>query len=74
MLYKSTETKVTKADIPTAIYYSKPLHFQTAFARLGYKEGDFPVSEDLSRRILSLPMPYLTFEDQQKVVDSILSK
>jgi dTDP-4-amino-4,6-dideoxygalactose transaminase len=47
--------------IPTAVYYPKPLHLQTAFARLKYKEGDFPASESAARRIVSLPMhPYLT--------------
>ncbi len=47
--------------IPTAVYYPKPLHLQTAYAGLGYKEGNFPESETASRRIFSLPMhPYLT--------------
>ena len=54
-----------QAGIPTAVYYPKPLHLQTAFADLGYREGDFPHSEDASRRIFSLPMhPYLKPEDQ----------
>jgi UDP-2-acetamido-2-deoxy-ribo-hexuluronate aminotransferase len=58
--------------IPTAIYYPKPLHLQTAFADLKYKEGDFPVSEDCSKRIFSLPMyPYLTIHDQSRVVAAI---
>ena len=49
-----------KRAIPTAVYYPKPLHLQRAFSYLGYKEGDFPVAEDISKRILSLPMhPYL---------------
>jgi len=40
----------------------------TAFSFLGYKEGDFPVSEDCSRRIFSLPMhPYLKKEDQKRI-------
>ena len=58
--------------IPTAVYYPKPLHLQSAFAGLGYKKGDFPVSEDASNRIFSLPMhPYLTEEDQQKIADTL---
>jgi dTDP-4-amino-4,6-dideoxygalactose transaminase len=58
--------------IPTAIYYPKPLHLQTAFTSLGYKEGDFSVSEDMAGRIFSLPMhPYLTEEDQRRIVNTI---
>ena len=61
--------KLKEASIPTAIYYPKPLHLQTAFAFLGYKEGQFPVSEDCARRIFSLPMhPYLKPEDQERIV------
>lgn len=64
--------RLKKAGIPTAIYYPKPLHLQTAFAHLGYKEGDFPVSEDFSRRIFSLPMhPYLKIEDQKQIAKII---
>jgi UDP-2-acetamido-2-deoxy-ribo-hexuluronate aminotransferase len=59
--------------IPTAIYYPKPLHLQTAFASLGYKEGEFPVSEDMAGRIFSLPMhPYLSISEQKEIT-SILS-
>ena len=40
--------------------------------RLGYKEGDFPVSEDCSRRIVSLPMhPYLGAEEQKQIPKAI---
>lgn len=54
--------------VPTAIYYPKPLHMQSVFSGLGYAAGDMPVSESLSRRILSLPMhPYLS-EAQQDVI------
>ena len=60
--------KLKEAGIPTAIYYPKPLHRQTAFSGLGYKEGDFPVSEDCARRIFSLPMyPYLAAGDQRRI-------
>jgi len=58
--------------IPTAIYYLTPLHRQTAFAFLGYQAGSFPVSEDTSKRILSLPMhPYLTQQEQAKIAEVI---
>ena len=61
-----------EAGIPTAIYYPKPLHMQSAFSSLGYKKGDFPVSEDCAQRIFSLPMhPYLMEEDQKKIADVI---
>jgi dTDP-4-amino-4,6-dideoxygalactose transaminase len=60
--------KLKEADIPTAIYYPKPLHLQSAFSYLDYKKGDFPISEEISRRIFSLPMhPYLAVEAQQKI-------
>jgi dTDP-4-amino-4,6-dideoxygalactose transaminase len=60
------------AGIPTAVYYPKPLHLQTAFSHLGYNEGDFPKSEDASRRIFSLPMhPYMTAEEQESIADVI---
>lgn len=56
------------AGIPTAIYYPRPLHLQGAFASLGYKPGDFPVSEEMARRIFSLPMhPYLDVGDQELI-------
>jgi dTDP-4-amino-4,6-dideoxygalactose transaminase len=62
------QESLKQAGIPTAVYYPKPLHLQTAFSRLGYKESDFPHSEDASRRIFSLPMhPYLKAEDQETI-------
>ena len=62
------QNKLKEADIPTAIYYPKPLHLQSAFSNLGYRVGDFPISEDISRRIFSLPMyPYLTETEQQEI-------
>jgi dTDP-4-amino-4,6-dideoxygalactose transaminase len=61
-----------KQGVPTAVYYPKPLHLQTAFEPLGYRPGDFPVSEDCSGRIFSLPMhPYLLAKDQETIVDII---
>ncbi len=60
--------KLKEADIPTAIYYPRPLHLQTAFASLGYQEAAFPVSEECASRIFSLPMhPYLKEADQERI-------
>ncbi len=47
--------------IPTAVHYPIPLHLQKCFKYLGYKKGDFPISEMVSNEIMSLPMnPYIT--------------
>lgn len=66
--------KLNKAGIPSAIYYPKPLHLQEAFLYLGYKKGDFSVSENVAQRIFSLPMhPYLKEDDQKKIAEVLQS-
>jgi len=58
--------------IPTAVHYPIPLHMQPVFAGLGYKRGDFPVSEAVGDRVISLPMhPYLSEQDQDRVVAAL---
>lgn len=58
--------------IPTAVYYRIPAHLSTAYASLGYQEGDLPVCEDLADRVFSLPMhPYLKNEDIEKIAEAI---
>jgi|TARA_B110000438_G_scaffold64797_1_gene65363 dTDP-4-amino-4,6-dideoxygalactose transaminase len=48
-------------NIPSVIYYKYPIHLMKGFAYLNYKNGDFPISENLSQTIVSLPMhPYLS--------------
>jgi UDP-2-acetamido-2-deoxy-ribo-hexuluronate aminotransferase len=64
--------KLKELGIPTAIYYPRPLHLQTAFSRLGYRQGDFPVAEYVSDRIFSLPMhPYLDASDQHTIIEAM---
>jgi UDP-2-acetamido-2-deoxy-ribo-hexuluronate aminotransferase len=64
--------RLKTAGIPTAIYYPKPLHLQPAFAHLGDRPGDFPVSETAAGRIFSLPMhPYLAPDDQDFIIRTL---
>ena len=63
---------LTSHGIYTGIHYPIPIHLQSAYKELGYKEGDFPVAEKVSREIVSLPMyPELTREQIEYVADSI---
>jgi len=53
-----------KCGIETGIHYPIPLHLQKAYQDLGYKKGDFPIAEQNSKEILSLPMfPGLSQEE-----------
>jgi len=64
--------KLNDNGIPTAVHYPLSLHLQEAFKYLGYKKGDFPVSEKVSDEIMSLPMsPYLTKSQQDFIVQTI---
>ena len=68
LMVKSLKEK----DIPSVSYYSVPLHLQPVFNHLGHQVGNFPVTEKVANQCLSLPMsPYLTQEDQAKVIDAI---
>jgi dTDP-4-amino-4,6-dideoxygalactose transaminase len=58
--------------IGTSVFYPLSLHEQECFADLGYKRGDFPVSEKAAKEVLALPIyPELTAEQQDYIVDSI---
>jgi dTDP-4-amino-4,6-dideoxygalactose transaminase len=62
-----------KEKIPSAIYYPKPLHVQTAYSYLGYGPGSFSASEKAAETIFSLPMhPYLSEQDQQHIAEVII--
>lgn len=65
--------RLKEKGIPTAVYYPRPLHLQTAFRSLNYKRGDFPISEYCSERIFSLPMhPYLSDEELHLIAQQLM--
>ncbi len=60
-------------NIPTAVYYPRPLHQQTAYRDFPKDPEGLPVSERLSQNVFSLPMhPYLKAADQELVISAIL--
>lgn len=65
--------KLKQEGIPTAVHYPRPLHLQECFEYLGYKKGDFPISELISEEIMSLPMnPYLSEEELNYISTHLL--
>ena len=54
--------------IPSMVYYPEVFHLQEAYKFLGYKEGDFPVSEKLTKTVLSLPMHTELDEEQLEYI------
>jgi len=60
--------------IKTTVHYPIPIHLQPASRRLGYKEGDLPVTEKQAHEILSLPIhQYLTDIDLERVINTVNS-
>ena len=66
------QQRLYQEGIATGIHYPIPLHLQKAYRYLGYRRGDFPVTEELSEEIISLPMyPELTQDDIVMIVEKI---
>jgi len=60
------------AGVPTAQYYPKPLHLQTAYRAFPVGAGGMKVSEDIAQRVISLPMhPYLDAKTQETIADAV---
>ena len=65
---------LAQANITTQVHYPTPLHLQRAYATLGHKQGDFPVTEKAAEEILSLPMyPQLEHSQQKRIVQEVIN-
>ncbi|HNW88334.1 MAG TPA: DegT/DnrJ/EryC1/StrS family aminotransferase [Bacteroidales bacterium] len=65
---------LTTKNVPAMIYYPVPLHLQKAYLDPRYKEGDFPVTEMLSKSVISLPMhTHLDEEQLEHITSSVLA-
>jgi dTDP-4-amino-4,6-dideoxygalactose transaminase len=70
----SLQEKLAQVSIGTLIHYPIPPHLQEAYRSLGYREGDFPIAERLSARVLSLPIgPHLSVASAQYVISTLVS-
>src|SRR3989454_51361 len=68
------QAHLAQANITTQVHYPTPLHLQKAYATLGYKEGDFPMTEKTAAEILSLPMyPQLEHWQQKRIVQEVIN-
>ncbi len=68
----TVQQKLKQAGIPTAVHYPMTLHLQPAFADLSKDKTAFPIAEDASRRIISLPMhPYLDDNALNNIADCV---
>jgi dTDP-4-amino-4,6-dideoxygalactose transaminase len=65
---------LTSCGVGATVYYPLPIHLQKVYSSLGYRPGDFPVTEAACNQVLSLPMfPELTGEEVAVVVDRVVS-
>ena len=66
------QASLKEAGVPTAVYYSMPLHQQTAYHKFPVDPQGMAVSEDYAKRVFSLPMhPYLGTKDQDTVINAL---
>ena len=63
---------MAQQQIPVMIYYPVPLHMQKAYRDERYRQGDFPVSEQLCNEVISLPMHTELDEEQLQYISSHL--
>jgi dTDP-4-amino-4,6-dideoxygalactose transaminase len=64
----AVQNAMKNKNIPTMVYYMKPMHTQGAFEETDSADADCPVAENICKRVLSLPIhPYMTVEQIEEV-------
>jgi len=64
--------RLQEKGIEAKIFYPQAIHLYPHFRKLGYKEGDYPVAERVSKEVLSLPVhPKLTQEELDIIINTI---
>jgi dTDP-4-amino-4,6-dideoxygalactose transaminase len=71
---EAVQARAKLAGVPTMVYYPMPLHKQTAYRDFPRDPNGLEVSEDLARRVLSLPMHAYLEPDQQDLIIAALSQ
>lgn len=71
----AVQQALKEQGIPTAVHYPIPLNIQPVFEYLKKPEGSFPISEDIAKRVVSLPMsPYLTETAIDRIASAVLER
>ncbi|MDH5424080.1 MAG: DegT/DnrJ/EryC1/StrS family aminotransferase [Gammaproteobacteria bacterium] len=66
------QKRLKEAGVPSAVHYPLPLHLQECFEYLEYRAGDYPIAEQASKDVMSLPMnPFMTDEELLVVVKEL---
>lgn len=64
--------RLNEVGVPCGTYYPVPLHLQGAFAQLGYKKGDLPVTEELSKTTFAIPVfPEMYDEERNYIIENV---
>jgi len=63
---------LAEKGVPSMVYYPIPLHLQEAYQDAGFKRGQFPVSESLCQKVLSLPIhTEMKSEEQEFIIETV---
>ena len=69
----AVQTRLKETGIPTMVHYPIPPHLSEAYADLGFKKGDFPITEEMADTFLSLPIgPHMSDGDAEIVAQKLL--